>query len=223
MANGTFCYTAEVGIIRNPPLNSEFHVEKELRQQRFQILDDFPLYQWKLVWCTCHLKDAATVMCTNNNNSRAHLAFPTYKWNVVNSNVESFPAPNSNYQGQWNTPWESVSQGTEDRFFCLQTQGLSLTPHPPLSLPMSPPSLSYSWYVDTALPRLYWSRGRPSHAVLNMRSLWIQRSTFLIRVQPRPPAAKDDTPRCLWRNVCPGVCSGARVWARRRQTFLIEL
>lgn len=30
-----------------------------------------------------------------------HLAFPTHKWNVVNSYVRSFLAVNSNFWGKW--------------------------------------------------------------------------------------------------------------------------
>lgn len=40
----------------------------------------------------------------NDNNRCAPLAFPTHKWNVVNSNVTSFPAQNSDFRGKWNAP-----------------------------------------------------------------------------------------------------------------------
>lgn len=38
-----------------------------------------------------------------DNNRRTHLAFLTYKWNVVDSNGTSFLTPNSLFSYKWNT------------------------------------------------------------------------------------------------------------------------
>lgn len=40
----------------------------------------------------------------NDDNRCAPLAFPTHKWNVVNSNATSFPAQNSYFRAKWNAP-----------------------------------------------------------------------------------------------------------------------
>lgn len=64
MANGTFRYTLEVGIIRNPPLNSEFYVKKELRQPRFQILYDTPFMSESWSWSdVCVIKKMHRQYC----------------------------------------------------------------------------------------------------------------------------------------------------------------
>lgn len=44
----------------------------------------------------------------NDSNRRIHLAFVTYKWNVVISNVTSFLAPNPDLRSRWNVPLDDT-------------------------------------------------------------------------------------------------------------------
>lgn len=88
---------------------------------------------------------------------------------------------------------------------CPVSRAKDILPSSSLSLPLSP-SLSSSWYVDTAWPCLYGSHGRPSHAVLNMWSRWIRQSTILSDSSQGLPQ-----PRMIHNTVHGAVCVQACV------------
>lgn len=108
-----------------------------------------------------------------------------------------------------------VSEYIDDELSCLKEPR-------PLAVLLRRPAVSFlsSWYGDTPWPCSYRSHGRTSHACSLEHAVSVDSTKrYPLRLESRPPTAKDDTVRGSWSDVCSAVCKQGRGFGLGNKSF----